>query len=190
MLTSDIIYFYFHLTHPRQEAADKKKRKERDAQLKLQAKSARKKREALANDSQGKRVDSEEESSVGLNDNGHVGAKVTKWSSKDPLPALLSDDVLTMEPTTRPPTPPRELTASNTLINRKRKFLDSEPKPPKDVKRGPVSVRVLENNRAILPPKASKASKALRESWLTGCRGPNGIAVVRRRKIGGGFVRK
>ena len=103
------------------------------------------------------------------------------------LPDLLPDYILATEPVIPAVTKPRQslLARSN-----KRKFLDVDPKPPKDVKRGSVSVRVLEQTKSILPPKAAKSSKHLKEAWLSGHRGRDGGVASQRRKIGGGFVRK
>ena len=41
-------------------------------------------------------------------------------------------------------------------------------KPPKDVRRGPVSVRVLETQSNLLPPKVVSAARGIRETWLKG----------------------
>jgi U3 small nucleolar RNA-associated protein 16 len=101
------------------------------------------------------------------------------------LPALLPDEILAAEPAIRPPTPPPIVT---TVIPKKHKFIDADPKPPKDVKKGAVKVRVLEDNKSALPPRASKASKHLKESWLAGQQGRKDSAA-KRRKPGGGFLR-
>lgn len=111
-----------------------------------------------------------------------------KSSGKAPLPALLPAEILAAEPVTRLPTPP--LSAGKVPTNKKRKFLDTNSKPPKDVKFGKTKVRVLQDTRTALPPKASTNSKALRDSWLMGRRGLKGALTVPRRKPNGGFVRK
>ena len=107
-------------------------------------------------------------------------------SVKTPLPALLPDDILAAKPVIRPPAPPP---SAKIVPNQKRKLLDVESQSPKDIKRGNVKVRVLQDERASLPPKASQTSKALRESWLAGRRGAKGNIIVPRRRLGGGFVR-
>jgi len=106
------------------------------------------------------------------------------------LPALLPDEILTAEPAARPPTPPLNLEHRKKSKPKKHTFVDAEAKPPKDIKRGPVNVRVLEVGRQSLPPKGSKESRNMKESWLAGRRGRNGAGVFERRKIGEGFVRK
>ena len=102
-----------------------------------------------------------------------------------PLPALLPDDILAAEPVMRLPTPPPTIT---TITSKKRRFIDADPKPLKDIKRGPVRVRILEDSKSVLPPRASKASRSLKESWLAGQRGRKDV-VSQRRKPGGGFLR-
>jgi len=101
------------------------------------------------------------------------------------LPALLPDDILAAEPPVRPPTPPPIALA---VISKKQRFTDTDPRPPKDIKKGSIKVRVLEDNKSVLPPRASKVSKNLKESWLAGERGRK-KAVSRRRKTGIGFLR-
>lgn len=107
-----------------------------------------------------------------------------------PLPALLPDEILAIEPATNPPRPlsaPQNLESTNP---RKRKFADADPKPIKDIRRGAVRVRVLEDLKATLPPRSSKASQMLRERWLAGHRKGNDTGTSRRVKVGAGFVRK
>ncbi|KAL1955866.1 hypothetical protein VTO42DRAFT_8024 [Malbranchea cinnamomea] len=120
---------------------------------------------------------------------------------KSSLPLLLPDEILNAEPTTRPPTPPRERQKSMTkTTSNKIRFLDAVQKPPKDIRIGNTSVRVLDgttqfnsrtgaNNR--LAPKASKASKSVKESWMAGHWNRN-VSSGLRRTTGGtsGFVRK
>ena len=111
----------------------------------------------------------------------------TKFSKKIPLPLLLPEEILAANPPAHALIPP--FSNSKLATNQKRKFVDLEPKPPKDIKRGSVNVRVLQDNRSILPPKSSHASKTLRESWLISRRGKKGEIGVPRRKQDGGFVR-
>ena len=183
----------YRLTISRQEAVTKEKRKARDSRLKEQAKSANKRKSNLRAPLLESDFDNASERSDGTVPNRQKTSTYPRLNGKGPLPALLPDEILVMEPAARPPTPPTEPEArlpSVSKISKKRKFLDADPKPPKDVKRGPVNVRVLEVQRQLLPPKASKTSKALKEAWLAGRRGPGGTRVVQRRKLGGGFVRK
>jgi U3 small nucleolar RNA-associated protein 16 len=44
-------------------------------------------------------------------------------------------------------------------------------KRPKDVRRGPVFVRVLETQSSLLPPKTVSATRSIRETWLKGRKG-------------------
>ena len=121
-------------------------------------------------------------------DEGTIPQTKPESSGNHPLPLLLPMEILAAEPVVHAPTPP--FSSSKLAISQKRKFLDAEPKPPKDVKRGNVRIRVLPDNRSNLPPESSQASKALRESWLTGRMGSKGVVQVPRRKPSGGFVRK
>lgn len=109
---------------------------------------------------------------------------------RHPLPALLPDDILAAEPAVRPATPPLAQEPTKEHKPRKHLFVETDPKAPKDIKRGPVKVRVLEGGRQTLPPKASKESRNLRELWLGGRQGRNVAAVMERRKVGFGFARK
>lgn len=159
------------------EADRKIKRRGHDSRLKLQAKSAKKHAKIQ------RRSDPEHTSIGGQKTEGEA-----KSSAKASLPILLPEEILAAKPVVRPPTPPSS--TDKTTIKKKQKFLDVESRPPKDIKRGNVRIRVLQEERSILPPKASQTSKALRESWLAGRQGLKGNIVVPRRKLGGGFVRK
>lgn len=118
---------------------------------------------------------------------------------------MLPDEILNAEPSVRPPTPPRETepatvkTSSNN--NNKLRFLDTAQKPPKDVVVGGTSVRVLDGttnypnwktrSNPTLPPKLSKASRNVRDSWMAGNRNKNVSSGVRRTAGGpSGFVRR
>ena len=115
-------------------------------------------------------------------------ATTSKLSGKRSLPLLLPDEVLAAQPVI--PASRRPFSNSKGAIRQKRKFIDLESKPPKDFKRGDVTIRVLQDKRSVLPPKSSKLSKSLRESWLAGRRGFKGEIGVPRRKLSGGFVRR
>ena len=108
--------------------------------------------------------------------------------SKSQLPLLLPDEVLNAEPVVRPPTPPPEKPIENTQLIKKRQLLSSDSRPPKDIRRGSLTVRVINPGPGVMPPKVSKQSKNMREAWLMGQRGPRG--GIERRKQGGSFVRK
>lgn len=110
--------------------------------------------------------------------------------ARRPLPALLPADILAADPVVRPATPPLDQERGVVPKPKKHVFVETDPKPPKDIKRGPVKVRLLEGTRQNLPPKASKESRNIKESWLGGRRGRNGATVMERRKVGFGFARK
>ena len=128
--------------------------------------------------------------------------KATSPSTLKPsLPMLLPDDILNAEPTTRPPTPPREKQPAFAVKAKSNKirFLDEAQRPPRDIKIGNTSVRVLDetthfnsrtgaNNR--LAPKASKASKNVKDRWISGHRNKNVSGGLRRTTGTSGFVRK
>ena len=173
-----------------QRAAEKQKRRERDMLLKSQAKGSKKE--------SGQFTWRKDRSDISAED-GEVDQKDfprvddtnwANWTSGDPLPALLPDELLAAEPMARMPTPPLRRDVVNATVNTRRRFLDQTSKPPKDIQRGSVRIRVLEDRRAMLPPKVSKDSQMLRESWLAGRLGSKGRVVMERRKISTGFVRR
>lgn len=170
--------------------AKKEKRRKRDAHLKEQAATAEKQRKSklkgnprLVDDAKLFRKDLDP--NLERHESQAKPRAKTSFKFKGPLPALLPDEILAAEPMIRPPTPPPIVT---TITSKKHRFIDADPKPPKDIKTGTVKVRVLEDNKSALPPRASKASKSLKESWLAGERGRKGVTAPRR-KIGGGFLR-
>lgn len=195
------------LNETRQEVDKKSRRRERDQRLRLQAESAKKFRSKDKPSSKVRlKKGSLHEASIEngsesvekpdplggfpqtINDEGQMPQANPKSTGKSPLPLLLPKEILAAEPVIHAPLPP--LSKSKLAMSQKRKFLDPEPKPPKDIKRGNVNIRVLEDHRSSLPPKSSQTSKALRESWLTGRPGFKGAIQVPRKKPNGGFVRK
>lgn len=108
----------------------------------------------------------------------------------DPVPALLPESILLVEEEPAGPllksnqTPKKSESASHRL-----RILITV--PPKDLKQGAKTVRVLESNRVLLPPRSELCGKGLRESWLFGRRsgGRNRNGAVPRRKMGSGFLR-
>ncbi|KAI4093458.1 MAG: hypothetical protein LQ344_002871 [Seirophora lacunosa] len=173
-----------------QRAAGKQKRRERDRLLKLQAKNTKKQAEQMdaqeSTPATPTRGDMEDSSSPSPSDspNGFT------WSSRDALPTLLPDEILAAEPVIRFPTPSPERVVAKAPINKRQRFLEETSKRPKDIQKGNVRIRVLEEQRSILPPKVSKMSQSIRESWLVGRPGAKGRATVERRKMGSGFVRR
>ena len=191
----------------RQKEEKKHKRREHDRRLRQQAKSAK---DPKYNDkpstedrrtkaSSAKNAEADGQTPVGgststgkfpsiISDEGWRPPANSRTSGKTPLPLLLPEEILAAQPVVRAPT--STLPNSKVAVSQKRKFLDLESKPPKDIRRGGVTIRVLQDNRSILPPRSSQVSKALRESWLSGRRGFKGEIAVPRRKLGGGFIRR
>ena len=176
-----------NLTKHRQEADRKAKRRERDQLLKSQAKAS----------SKHKQPKEKPLPSNPLSKDAQVNARTTnphddpqskpKPTSKTPLPTYLPASVLATSP---PPLPSVQPPTRPSSTSQKRKFLDADPKPPKDLKRGNLKVRVLQEEKTSLPPRVSKNGRALREAWLMGRRQG---AVVPRREAGWKrreFVRK
>lgn len=182
------------LIYSRKEAAKKQKRKERDVRLNLQAKSSRKR--GIIDIDQPKTSPKSKNNvteKIPIHDEGHPQVPL---SPDTPLPTFLPESILLAEPPIPLPNLPSTLSNSkkptkNTLAG-KRSLLDRASKPPKDVKHGSRTIRVLKVDAGGLPPRASQQSKALRETWLAGCRGGSlgERGFVPRRKVRGGFVRK
>ncbi|CAO2651560.1 Nn.00g041300.m01.CDS01 [Neocucurbitaria sp. VM-36] len=90
------------------------------------------------------------------------------------LPALLPDSLLETIDDQRPPTPPpqrrgkTEEELRRERLNHHIKFLERSEKPAKDVKRGKLSVAVLGQQNRVLPPKANRDTRNVRELWLKG----------------------
>ncbi|KAF2126211.1 hypothetical protein P153DRAFT_399664 [Dothidotthia symphoricarpi CBS 119687] len=90
------------------------------------------------------------------------------------LPALLPDALLSAIDHARPPTPPPERHAKTDEQRRKEKlnhhikFLERGDTLPKDVRKGKLSVAVLRGQNKVLPPKANRDSRNVREHWLKG----------------------
>ena len=197
-----LLQIYIHgpkLIENRQEAGKKLKRREHNQKLSLQAKAAKVPR---SKDKQSTKVQGTKRSpSETINENGQTSVEEPKplrqgpqlvdgegqipqvkarSSGKAPLPILLPQEILEAKPITQAPIKP---SSNNKLvISQKRKLHNLEPKPPKDLMRDNAIVRVLPDTWSALPPRSSKASKMLRESWLTG-RG------LPRRKSSSSFVR-
>lgn len=90
------------------------------------------------------------------------------------LPALLPTSLLETITDQRPPTPPptrhgkTEEELRQEKLSHHIKFLERTEKPVKDVKKGKLSVAVLGRGNDVLPPKASRESRNVREHWLKG----------------------
>ena len=117
------------------------------------------------------------------------GGRARISTAKSVIPEFLPEEILAAEPYRRPPPEPRQIKVNRPQPSNKHVFFTHDEKPPKDVRRGPVKVRVLEKRNPVLPPRAAKAAKSLREDWLTGRSKKGGAAAVERRKMGTSFVR-
>ncbi|KAF2015464.1 hypothetical protein BU24DRAFT_421768 [Aaosphaeria arxii CBS 175.79] len=120
------------------------------------------------------------------------------------LPALLPASLLEAAGDVRPPTPPAEIPGKSAEEIRKEnlsrhiKFAEQSQKRVKDLKKGSLSVRVLDRQNGALAPKSNKNGKNVREQWLKGReqekRNKGGKRKVdtrkmQRRPFGGSFLR-
>ncbi|KAL8696282.1 MAG: hypothetical protein Q9201_007736 [Fulgogasparrea decipioides] len=175
-----------------QRRAEKQKRRERDRVLKAQA---------IPSKKQPKELDTIViQPGITPDDDDDVPEQIPPppldspdqmdWSAKGVLPELLPEEILAAEPMPRLPTPIPQLSIVKVTANKKRRFIEKTTKPPKDIQKGNVRIRVLEDTKTVLPPKVAKSSQMIRESWLAGRRGHKGKVMMERRTVGGGFVRK
>ncbi|KAI4226585.1 MAG: hypothetical protein L6R36_003070 [Xanthoria steineri] len=175
-------------TAEKQRAADKQRRRDRDSRLKSQAKISKIAAEKVR--SKDALFDTSSEDGEGDDESSPHPSQGT-WRIKDAaLPALLPEDILAAEPTARMPTPPPKGEVVKATVNKRHRFLDQITQRPKDIGKVNIRIRVLEDRRAMLPPRISQDSQKLRESWLAGRLGPKGKVVVQRRKMRAGFVRR
>ena len=172
----------------RKKAARKLKRREHDVRLKMQAKSSKERalRDQMPSQN-GPNIENASKDTVAGTDDTSEAAK---WSVGDPLPEYLPDEILAAIPETPSAPVPSKLQSRKEPVRNKLKIFQTLSKPRKRVKRGSTVYQFLEDDGGILPPKVAKRSKSLRESWLSGRKGPRGEESIRRRKVGGGFVRK
>lgn len=127
----------------------------------------------------------------GTMENAPTSEKINdKRGLHDPVPALLPESILLVEepagPVFKSSLIPKK---SDSASHRLRSLITV---PPKDLKHGAKTVRVLESDRVLLPPQSALCGKGVRESWLFGRRsgGRNRNGVVPRRKMGNGFLRR
>jgi U3 small nucleolar RNA-associated protein 16 len=108
------------------------------------------------------------------------------------LSGLLPTSLLSNLPDQRAPTPPpvrggkTEEELRNEKLRHHIKFLERTDKGPKDVKKGKLSVAVLGQQNRVLPPKANRATRNVREKWLKGRQ----VEVKKGKGIGGKMERK
>ncbi|KAK7720625.1 hypothetical protein SLS57_005404 [Botryosphaeria dothidea] len=181
----------------KQDNEAKRKRQEREARLREQAAAAKKRKQEY----EPKQIPADVASSATIQASDPAALRKLSRPSFDPsnLPALLPDDILAAAPEVRPATPESDdeqtgaATSKKEIVNKHLKFLDE--KPPKDVKKGPVKVRVLEKGNKLLPPKVSNSgTKSVRDQWLQGRKAKEGkkgsFGGLERKKLGGGFLRR
>lgn len=121
-------------------------------------------------------------------ENAPTGEKINdRHGLQNLVPALLPDSILLVEPA-------NPVLNSNPISMKshstRHRLLGLTAIPPKDLKHGSKTVRVLESNRVLLPPRSALRGKTLRESWLSGRRGRDPNGTVPRRNMGNGFVRR
>ncbi|KAI4108294.1 MAG: hypothetical protein L6R37_001167 [Teloschistes peruensis] len=173
-----------------QRAAEKQKRQERDKLLKTQAKAPKKQAKKVDTLDVEPKILSDDDTPDQIPPSPLASSDQIDWSDKLPLPDLLPEEILAAEAPTRLPTPPFREELVKVSANKKRRFLEKATKPAKDVRRGGVRIRVLDDTKSILPPKVGKSSQMVRESWLNGRKGSKGRVVMERRKLGTGFIRR
>jgi U3 small nucleolar RNA-associated protein 16 len=117
------------------------------------------------------------------------------------LAGLLPTELLSNIPDQRAPTPPpvrggkTEEELRKEKLRHHIKFLERTDKGIKDVKKGKLSIAVLGQHNRVLPPKANRGTRDVREKWLKGREvkksGPKGIGGKTERKSFGnkGFLR-
>jgi U3 small nucleolar RNA-associated protein 16 len=160
----------------------KEKRKQQDEKNKSQAKAAKHKEDQVQK-KQPQPIDDDlvSESTATLQ-----GSVVRE--GRRALPALLPDEILNAEPVFRLPSPPPEQEQKST---RQHKFFTEVDRPAKDLHRGDVTIRVLEDKKHMLPPKSSKSGRNVKAAWMAGQRGRSAPGGLKR--VGGGpksFVRR
>ncbi|KAL9104317.1 MAG: hypothetical protein Q9163_000708 [Psora crenata] len=161
-------------------AVRKAKRRDHEQRMKAQAEGSKKHGSGMRASQNG----------AGVDDHGGDRSAHRKGiAMKGTLPALLPDEILNAEPTSRAPA------LSTSIIrparhSKKKLPLDTLDRPPKDLIRGTTKIRILQDDRMILPPKSSIRGRTIREKWLMGQRGPGPSSWVPRRKQSMGFVRK
>jgi len=159
-----------------QSLAQKRRRRAKDTMLKAQAASSSRKQKlsSTSDDDKGGMVTGPENAAP------EEATEAQDQISLDNLPAILPDSILLAadEPASvrdaAADTPHKQ---SSRLNVRRRAAIHKAAyvpiriptsKPPKDARRGPVSVRVLETQSSFLPPKVVSAARSIRETWLKG----------------------
>ncbi|PGH09039.1 hypothetical protein AJ79_05768 [Helicocarpus griseus UAMH5409] len=175
----------------RAETLEKEKRRERDQRLKAQAIA---KPVPIKHTSPGPQDRRAKQDEILSESSATLQGSTAKPSRS--LPTLLPDEILNAEPSAYIPTFSEIESNSTRKMPKKHKFLDKVEKRPKDIKVRGTSIRVLESSGsgsgcASLPPKTSKGTRRVKESWMAGNRTlPSGGSLRRITAGSGGFVRK
>jgi U3 small nucleolar RNA-associated protein 16 len=164
------------LTLPRDERLKKEKRRQLDEKNKSQAKATGKaqlERPTSTNPMEVKLQDDDISESTAT-----LQGSISRDTGRLVLPALLPDEILNAEPADRLPSPEAQRQDS-----KRHKFFKDVEKPPKDLHRGGVTIRVLDNKAGgnYLQPKVSKTGRRVREAWMAGRRNktnPGGLKRV------------
>ena len=165
------------LTENTRQAEEKKsKRRKRDQDLKEQAEATKKRKAAQRDASEDVNDDSGPQKKVETAFETANELARSLLESGRPLPAKLPDEIFAFDPQPRPSPSAaiaqqkstQEDAAHETKMRRKR--LEAESKPIKDVKYGGTSVRVLPQLNPALPPAAVQSSARVKEQWLKGRR--------------------
>lgn len=149
------------------------KKKEHDARMRAQAEAAK----------QGKR----QEPARQIAAESSPGESQGEDKESAALPELLPEHILDERPGNG--TTIHQIHDESSLKRtRKLKLLARQDEPPKDMVRGKTRIRLLPDQRSILPPKSASKNKQLRERWLLGERGGDSSFWVRRQKPMKGFA--
>lgn len=130
---------------------------------------------------------------------------VTWDQAPNKLPKYLPQELLDAAPAIRPLSPPITIKSSSlAAASRLNKLALLDPKQPKDITRGPVKVRVMQDIASLkfMPPKAERkkgTQREVRDTWMLGrqgrfgsSKGVIGSGKVERRSWGksSGFLRR
>ncbi|QGA19638.1 hypothetical protein EYB26_007327 [Talaromyces marneffei] len=175
----------------RDELLQKEKRRLQDEKQKAQAKAAAAKAKA-EKPQKPQSFDSKliSDDDIVSESTATLQGSVVREPGRRVLPALLPDEILNAEPIHRLPSPPPE--EQQKTSTKQHKFF-KEDRPAKDIRRGDVTIRVLENKKEMLPPKNSAVGRHVKAAWQAGQRGRNGTAPGGLKRVGGaskGFVRR
>ena len=142
-----------HANLYRQKEADRAKRQRKDLALKTQAQASKK-----------RKVKSSPQEDLDKALPTETSPAQTSHNHMEDLPDELPEEILALEPE-----------PSATLLNvkprrrerpNKRKRLNQDLKPAKDVRIGNTNIRVLPSTNTSLPPPAGRRANNVKEAWL------------------------